>query len=461
MASVELKRSEYWGYAAGSVLLGGALLGPLISFYISRLIPVEYPPSYSDILFASSILSILHLASLDRISGKFNFPYFIKILLLFNLMALAYYFGGKRVVFLAPGVLLIAVYWICGEFVLALIRCKVNGDREGSQSVSVPNRLKTFIVGFAALAGFVIVSSFFVDSEEFFTLDAKPVLVRVTFPVATSQQNQRLIHKEMQSRILELPEVSSLKTRIGVAPSAAVQLSHYYSAELLIEITLHEQWQLKELKRILSNKIIKLLKKPGIEAKLVKVIEPLIPELFVNTAKELRFNVNQKYVRTLNLDELFVKEEIQFLLKHAPADARQQDLMNLNIMIRNGLIIPISAIGNFELVEVLLDSTDFFPGTWQPISKTKDENFGYMVEISLDQLYQFGLTFSEVEQKIKAVFDNVQGSLDQETLNRLSLGKVDKNVLRLADVARITLGIGLENANGEGKNKYRVQWSLN
>jgi len=38
---------------------------------------------------------------------------------------------------------------------------------------------------------------------------------------------------------------------------------------------------------------------------------------------------------------------------------------------------------------------------------------------------------------------------------------VDKNILRLADVATITLGIGLENPDGEGKKKYRVQWFLN
>jgi len=461
MSSVELKRSEYWGYAAGSVLLGGVLLGPLISFYISRLIPVEYPPTYSDVFFASLILSILHLASLDRISGKFNFPYFIKMLLFFNLMALAAYFGGKRVIFLVPGVLLIAVYWVCGEFVLAIIRSKSDGDRKDSQSASTQSRLKYFGVGFAALVGLVIVSSFFVDSEEFFTLDAKPILVRATFLVATSRQEQRLIHQEMQSRILGLPGVSSVKTKIGVAPRAAVQLSHHYSAELLLEITLDEQWHLKESKKVLSSKVIKLLQFPRIEARLVKAIEPLIPELSANTAKELRFKVNQEAVMKFNLDELFAKEEILSLLKHAPASARQQDLMNLNIMMRDGRIIPIRTIGNFELVETLLDSTSLLPGTWQPISKTKDEKIGYMVEMSLERLYQYGLTFSEVEQKIKAAFDNVQDSLDQETLNNLSLRKVDKNILRLADVATITLGIGLENADGEGEKKYRVQWFLN
>jgi len=455
MASVELKRSEYWGYAAGSVLLGGILLGPLISFYISRLIPVEYPPTYFDILFASSILSILHFGSLDRVSGKFDLSYFVKMLIFFNLMALAAYFSGKRVIFLVPGLLLIAVYWVCGEFFLTLIR-----SRNGHQSANRQGRLKRFSIGLTALVGFVVVSSFFVDSDEFFTSDAKPILVRATFPLETTRREQRLIHQNMQSRILGLSEVSTVETKIGVAPTAAVSESRHYSAEMLFEITLHEKWQLKDSKKTLSEKVINLLQYPKVEVRLVKAIEPLIPELSENRTKEIRFKLNQELVRKIKQDEQFAKEEIQSLLKHAPASARPQDLMALNVMMRNGLILPISAIGDFELVEVSTDSTNLLPGTWQPMSEFRDENNGYMIEISLDHLYQYGLTFSEVEQKIKAAFDNVQGSMDQKTLNHLSLRKVDKNILRLADVAKITLRGGSDNADGERKKKYRVQWFL-
>lgn len=460
MESAELKRSEYWGYAAGSVLLGGMLLGPLISFYISRLIPIEYPPTYTDILFASSILSILHFSSLDRVSGKFDVSYFVKMLIFFNLMALAAYFSGKRVIFLVPGLLLIAVYWVCGEFFLAFIRSQSGTDSSGHQSANAQGRLKRFSIGLTALVGFVVVSSFFVDSDEFFTSDAKPILVRATLPIEANQREQRLMHQDMQSQILELPEVSTVETKIGVAPNFDVSKSRHYSTEMLFEITLHDKWHLKDSRKSLSEKIIKRLQYPGVEVRLVKFIEPLIPALPANKAKELKFRVNQESVKSIKQDERFVEEEIQSLLKHAPANARPQDLMALNVMMRNGVVLPISAIGDFELVEVSLDSTTFLPGTWQPISEFRDENNGYMIEISLDRLYQYGITFSEVEQKIKAAFDNMQGSMDQETLNHLSLRKVDKNVFRLADVAKITLGSGLDNAGGEENKKYRIQWLL-
>lgn len=441
-------------------MLGGVLLGPLISFYISRLIPVEYPPTYSDILFASSILSILHFSSLDRISGKFDLSYFVKMLIFFNLMALAAYFSGKRVIFLVPGVLLIAVYWVCGEFVLELIRSQSDTGSNGYQSANAQGRLKSFSIGFAALVGFVVVSSFFVAPDEFFTSDAKPVLVRATLPIETTRREQRLIHQDMQSRILGLSEVSTVETKIGVAPNGAVHEPRYYSAEILFEITLHEKWHLKDSKKTLSEKVIKKLQYPRVEVRLVKAVEPLIPELSATKTKEIRFKLNQELVRNIKQDEQFAKEEIQSLLKHAPANARPQDLMALNVMMRKGLILPISAIGDFELVEISPDSKNLLPGTWQPISEFRDENNGYMIEISLDRLYQYGLTFSEVEQKIKAAFDNVQGSMDQKALNHLSLKKVDENTLRLADVAKITLRSGLENADGEAKKKYRVQWLL-
>ena len=57
------------------------------------------------------------------------------MLIFFNLMALAAYFGGdggESAVLLVPGVLVIVVYWVCGEFTLVLTRTLVN--KEGKDS---------------------------------------------------------------------------------------------------------------------------------------------------------------------------------------------------------------------------------------------------------------------------------------------------------------------------------------
>jgi hypothetical protein len=461
MNSEAYTKSEYYWYAAGSVVLGGLILAPLISFYISRFVPLEFPPPFSQILFASSILSILHAGSIDRVSGEFNFTYFFKMLIFFNLMALAAYFGGdgrKSAVLLVPGVLVIVVYWVCGEFALALTRTLKTGDKD-SERADVQRKLKHFGAGVGLLVGFVVVSSFFVDAEQFFSSDSKPVLVRVSFANDLPRREVLSLYQRMERQAAGMKEVSAVNTRMGKAPNQQADIARLYSTEFLIEISLHEEWQTRTAKSALSEKLLKLFEHPVALSRLVTTIEPLIPAQSSSPAKELRFRLDHGVVSKLNINEAYVSEEVASMLRLAPSDVRFNDLMDLKILTQDGNAIPIRAIGDFEQVEVKVDSAMLLPGSWQPLPLTNDRSSGYLIEVSLGRLYQYGLTISEVERKVNSFIDALPGGLDEHSLSDITLIQDAESSLRLGDIARVDQIFMPESPKGVGGKGYRIQWS--
>ncbi len=462
MNSEAYTKSEYYWYAAGSVVLGGLILAPLMSFYISRFVPLEFPPSFSQILFASSILSILHVGSIDRVSGQFNFTYFFKMLIFFNLMAVAAYYGGdgrKSAVLLMPGVLVIVVYWVCGEFTLALTRTLAKKEDKDSRRAEARKNLKHFGVGFGVLVGFVVVSSFFVGAEQFFTSDSKPILVRVSFANDLSSREVLSLYQGMERQAIAINEVSAVNARIGKAPNPQADIARLYSVEFLIEISLHEEWQTRTAKTALSAKLLEVFQHPAAQSRLVTNIEPLIPELSSFARSELRFRLDQDVVRNLNMNEAYANEEVAALLRLAPAGVGFDELMGLNMLARDGIAIPISKIGHFEQVEVAIDAAELLPGSWQPFALTNDRSRGYLIEVSLTRLYQYGLTISEVERKVNLFVDNLPGGLDEHSLSEMILIQDAESSLLLGDIARVDQVFVSENLKGAGEKGYQIQWS--
>ena len=462
MKSAAYTKSEYYGYAAGSVILGGLILAPFMSFYISRLVPLEFPPSFSQILFASSILSILHVGSIDRVSGEFNFTYFFKMLIFFNLMALVAYFGGdgrESAVLLVPGVLVIVVYWVCGEFTQALTRTLVNKEGKDSERENVLRNLKHFGAGVGLLVGFVVVSSFFVDAEQFFSSDSKPILVRVSFANDLSRPEVLSLYQRMERQALSMKEVSAVNARVGKAPNPQADIARLYRAEFLIEVSLHEEWQTRAAKTALSEKLLGLFQHPATQSRLVTNIEPLIPEPSSSAHRELRFRLNQEVVRKLNMNEAYAREEVASLLRLAPAGVRFAELMDLKILTQDGLVIPIRKIGDFEQVEVDIDSAKLLPGSWQPFALTNDQSRSYLIEVSLGRIYQYGLTISEVERKVNLFVDSLPAGFDEHSLSDMTLIQDAESSLRLGDIARVDQVLMLENPKGAGEKGYRIQWS--
>lgn len=461
MEPVALKRSEYWGYVAGSVLLGGMVLAPLIFFYLSRLIVTEFLPTFSQVFFASLFLSVMHVASLDRISGEFNFFYFLKMVVVFNLLALAAYYGSARqesVTLLLPGVLSIVVYWVCGEFVVALVRVMSNKVTEDVPSASTRSKLWRFSGGMSVLLGFVITGSFLVDSEQFFVRDAKPILIRSSFDYSLPRREIASIYGDFESQALALPEVKMVNARVGVAPESNSEFANRYGSELSIEITLHEEWQTKIAKKEIAGNLKKMLYQPGLINRLVAAIEPPVPVIPENGVTELKFIPDQTILQAMNLKAPFVSEQITSLIRLAPNVLQPNELLNLGLLTKDGNIIPIKEIGRFELVLRKLKTVSLAPGNWREITLTEEKAKGYLIELSLNRLYQFGLSVSQAEEIIDAAMEHVANDFDQQSIVGIPLAESFGEMVKLGDIASVHYVDNLKRQNQKDAKSYRIQW---
>ena len=106
-----------------------------------------------------------------------------------------------------------------------------------------------------------------------------------------------------------------------------------------------------------------------------------------------------------------------------------------------------------------IDSAKLLPGSWQPFALAPDRSRGYLIEVSLGRIYQYGLTISEVERKVNLFVDSLPAGFDGHSLSDMTLIQDAESSLRLGDIARVDQVLMLENPKGAGEKGYRIQWS--
>ncbi|PCJ94861.1 MAG: hypothetical protein COA50_10780 [Flavobacteriaceae bacterium] len=296
-------------------------------------------------------------------------------------------------------------------------------------------------VGLGGLISLVLIYS---SQLDIFIIEREPILVRMSVPVETSKEKRVLLAAEIMESLYNFNQIKEVKSYIGRADGDVGDLVSLYSSELLFALVLHDQWQSKSKKKVLIKELNKsAFNYPG-------VVLMVLPDKFFpavlsgnnSNTTQMKFVPNSGVLLELGISKAELNKELEAYVYYGYDGLTIQDLETFNFISSNGKVIPFSALGKYEIIQVQRNLKNLAPGHWEEKINSDDIKKNEVIRIELDvfKLQAYGQQLSSVVNIINDELEFLEKDTDIESIGGVIVLETKEHKILLRDVASIDKG---------------------